>query len=145
MTAIANELNALLADYQVLYQKLRNYHWNVTGPMFFGLHARFEELYRDASDKVDELAERVVALGERPASTLKEQLAQARLAEDPTVPAAHDMVRNVHADLESLTSALRTSARRASDEDDVATANLLEGFADGQEKTAWMLRAFLGA
>ena len=56
-------LNQLLADYQVFYQKLRTYHWTVRGPMFFDLHLKFEELYLDAAIKVDEIAERVLAIG----------------------------------------------------------------------------------
>ena len=136
-------LNALLADYQVLYQKLRSYHWNVSGPMFFALHAKFEELYVDAAGKVDEIAERVLALGGRPFSTLKDQLEAARLHEDAGTPGAQDMVRNVQKDLERLNSSLRAASQEASQAGDTATVNQLDGYADGQEKTLWMLRAFL--
>lgn len=136
------ELATLLADYQVFYQKLRGYHWTVTGPLFFGLHAKFEELYLDAAEKVDALAERLAARGARPPVTLKESLALARLKEDGTHPAATDMVRNVATDLETLSAALRKAARTAGDANDTASVNLLDGYADGQEKTLWMLRAF---
>ena len=74
MPAMTDTLNALLADYQVHYQRMRNYHWNVRGPQFFQLHAKFEELYTGAALKVDELAERVLTLGARPYSTLAEAL-----------------------------------------------------------------------
>ncbi len=136
------ELNRLLADHQVLYQKLRGYHWNVRGPLFFGLHAKFEELYDEAAEKVDALAERILAVGGRPVSTLADQIALARLKEDGETTNAEDMVRNVVDDLGRLNQALRSAAGKAR-AGDPATANLLEGFADGQEKTAWMLRAFL--
>jgi starvation-inducible DNA-binding protein len=145
MNDVTQGLNALLADYQVFYQKLRSYHWNVSGPMFFGLHEKFEGLYGDAATKVDELAERVLAVGGKPVSTLKEQISCARLQEDSTTPSAKDMVRNVQGDLERLNSSLREVAHQATESGDSATANLLEGFADGQEKTAWMLRAFLSS
>lgn len=140
---IAKDLNQLLADHQVFYQKLRGYHWNVTGPLFFALHEKFEELYNEAALRVDELAERVAALGTRPLSTLKEQLAASRIQEDDGAPNANDMVRNLHNDFESLTGWLRETAGVASDANDVATVNLVEGFADANDKTLWMLRAFL--
>ena len=139
------DLATLLADYLVLYQKLRGYHWTVSGPLFFGLHAKFEELYLDAAEKVDALAERLAARGARPPVTLKEALALARLKEDAGRPGATDMVRSVSADLESLARSLRATAGAASDAGDTASVNLLDGYADGQEKTLWMLRAFASA
>jgi len=139
-------LNRLLADYQVFYQKLRNYHWNVTGPMFFGLHEKFEELYLDAATKVDAVAERILALDGKPVATLAKQLELARLKEDSEDGVnAQDMVRNLVSDIAALNAELRRVGSEASDSGDAATANLLDEFADGQEKTAWMLRAFLDA
>lgn len=137
-------LNLLLADYQVFYQKLRNYHWNVQGPLFFELHRKFEELYTDAALKVDELAERVLTIGGRPLSTLEEQLAAARLKEDKGQPDANQMVSALLGDMESLNASLREVARKAEKANDVGTFSLLDGMADAQEKTAWMLRAYLG-
>jgi len=138
-TTPIDDLNALLADYQVLYQRLRAYHWNVRGPMFFMLHARFEELYEDAALKVDGVAERVVALGGRPLATLATQLQHARLKEDGESHEAPVMVRRLVADYELLDNELRTLAKHA----DPTTARLLEEYADGQTKTVWMLKAFL--
>lgn len=142
-TQLDQDLARLLADYQVLYAKLRAYHWTVTGPFFFGLHAKFEELYDDAATKVDALAERLAARGARPPLTLADQLALARLREDGGRPGASEMVRNVAADLEALNTSLRALERVAATSGDAATQNLAQGFADGQEKTIWMLRAFL--
>lgn len=144
MTSIADQLNTLLADYQVHYQKLRNYHWNVRGPMFFELHLKFEELYDGAAMKVDELAERVLALDAKPLSTLASQLQAATLSEDAGDPDAKTMVANTLADLEALNTAIRALVKSAGDAGDDATVNLVEPFADEQEKTAWMLKAFLG-
>ncbi len=141
--AIIEGLNQLQADYQVFYQKLRGYHWNVNGPMFFQLHARFEELYTDVALKVDDLAERALTLGGRPVSTMKEQLQMSRLHEDAEPPNAVNMVRNVYTDLNLLTVWAREIAAQAVQGEDAATANLLEAMADAQEKEAWMLRSFL--
>lgn len=141
--ALDKELATLLADYQILYMKLRGYHWTVTGPLFFGLHAKFEELYDEAALKVDALAERLAARGARPPVTLKEQLGLARLKEDAGSPSANDMVRSVAADLETLNASLRSLEQAAAKAGDAATVNLAQGYADGQEKTIWMLRAFL--
>jgi|SRR5688572_11403721 len=142
-TQLDQDLSRLLADYQVLYAKLRAYHWTVTGPLFFGLHAKFEELYDDAAEKVDALAERLAARGVRPPLTLADQLALARLKEDGGRPTPNDMVRNVAADLETVNVSLRALEQAAAKASDAATQNLAQGFADGQEKTIWMLRAFL--
>lgn len=143
--SLDNDLANLLSDYQVLYMKLRAYHWTVTGPLFFGLHAKFEELYEDAAQKVDALAERLAARGTRPPLTLKDQLALARLKEDGGKPEVNDMVRNVAADLETLNVSLRALEQAALKADDSATQTLAQGYADGQEKTIWMLKAFLAS
>ena len=141
-TGLDTELARLLADYQVLYQKLRGYHWTVTGPLFFGLHAKFEALYLDAAEKVDALAERLAARGARPPVTLKEVLQLARLAEDEGRLAPLEMVKRIESDLVVLNQSLRAGARTAADAGDTATVNLLDGYADAQEKELWMLRAF---
>jgi starvation-inducible DNA-binding protein len=144
-TPLDKDLATLLSDYQVLYMKLRGYHWTVTGPLFFGLHAKFEELYDGAALKVDALAERLAARGVRPPVTLKEQLGFARLKEDASQPSATDMVRSVATDLETLNGFLRKLEESAAKAGDAATQNLAQGYADEQEKTIWMLKAFLSA
>jgi starvation-inducible DNA-binding protein len=142
---IDSDLSSLLCDYQILYQKLRGYHWTVAGPLFFELHAKFEELYRDAAEKVDAIAERIAARGSRPPVTLKEYVENARLKEDAGRTAALDMVRNLAGDFEALNGVVRPLSARAEEAGDIATMNLLDAFADGQEKTIWMLKAFLSA
>ena len=144
MSNINDNLATLLADYQILYQKLRHYHWNVTGPLFFGLHEKFEELYLETAEKVDTLAERLAAKGQKPPSTLASHLKLARLKEDETTPKAADMVANIVADYETLNGHLRTLSAAAGENGDIKTANISDEMADGQEQTMWMLRAFLG-
>jgi len=145
MTQKIDALNQLLADYQVLYQKARNYHWNITGRKFFELHMKFEELYLAFAEHVDTLAERVLALGGKPVSTLKSQLDLARLKEDEqgSTQDADSMVNRLVKDLTFINEDLRKISSIAAGEGDQGTANLLDGMADTQEKTTWMLRAYL--
>lgn len=143
MTQLISSLNQLQADYQVYYQKLRAFHWNVRGPMFFALHAKFEELYTAFAVKVDDLAERALTLGGRPLPTLGAVLEKARLKEATSMPDAQAMVRILADDLVQLNTWTRQVAAEGEAAEDVGTVNLLEGFADAQEKDVWMLRSFL--
>jgi starvation-inducible DNA-binding protein len=136
-------LNQLMADYSVYYQKLRTYHWTVKGPMFFQLHAKFEEMYLAAAVQVDELAERVVGIGDQPLRSLGEVLEMARLSEEKGSPSAQEMVQTLGSDLTRLIGWLRESSAQAG-ESDPLTANMLEEMADAEEKAAWMLQAYLG-
>ncbi len=141
---VVQDVNALLADYTVLYQKLRNYHWNVTGPFFFGLHQQFETMYTEMAVTIDDLAERVLAAGGRPLSTLKEQLAAAHLKEDSDQPDAMGMVGNIVEDLQTLETSLRAAQNRAAEAGDETTETMLQDLANTQQKTIWMMKAFLG-
>lgn len=142
---IVNSLDALLADHQVFYQKLRGYHWNVRGPRFFDLHAKFEALYDMTAEHVDAIAERIAMLGARPTASMKGYLAAARLSEDEGVPSAQDMVRHILQDMEKLSTWTRELAVTAEEAGDRGTVGLMDGFGDTYEKEMWMLRASLEA
>ena len=137
-------LNQLLADHAVYYQKLRNYHWNVTGPAFFQLHQKFEEMYLASQENVDAIAERILALGGRPKSTLRAYLDTTRLGEDAAFPGATGMVQNLRGDIETLTGGRRDVRALAEELGDDTTINLLDGISDMQAQDSWMLRAWLG-
>ena len=139
-------LNTLLADEYVLYTKTRNYHWNVTGPQFNDLHKFFETQYEALDDIVDEVAERARSLGGRAAGSLEEFRKLARLGEDVgKVPAARDMLAALLADHEALARSLRADVDTVTNKlQDVGTADFLTGLLERHEKSAWMLRAFLG-
>lgn len=136
-------LNELLADYQILYQKLRAYHWLVEGEEFFRLHEQFEQLYTAVSDRVDEVAERIRARNGRPLTTYAEQLSVSRIEEDDSHPEGRAMVQHIHDDFETINQHLRTLINRVEEQDDPATADLLTQFLQEQEKTNWMLQSFL--
>ncbi len=138
-----SHLNTLLADATVLWYKLHSYHWNVTGPHFFTLHAQFESLYTDWHGTLDALAERIRALGGRPLSTLAEALRATTLTEDPSTPAAADMVHNALRDIHALRERAQAAQRIAEAEHDTTTQNLLDNLIDAAATQAWMLSAFL--
>jgi len=141
---VTTGLNQLLASATVFYQKVRHYHWNVTGPHFFGLHDRFEELYTVWNDIIDEIAERVRSRGDRPVHTLADMLDLTSLDEDPSVPDADDMVNAIVSDLSALEEEVEALIDRAEAADDASTATLLEDLRDQMEEDRWMLQAQLG-
>ncbi len=86
------ELNTLLANYHIYYQKLRNFHWNVLGENFFDLHNKFEELYTDVRTKIDETAERILTLRYHPMSKLSDYLEISEIKEVSPLQSDRDMV-----------------------------------------------------
>lgn len=141
--AVCGILRALLADEFVLYTKARNYHWNVVGPHFHELHKLFEEQYEALDEIVDEVAERIRALGGLSPGTLEEFRTLTRLAERPnSAPPASEMLRNLAADHETIIRQLRKDIPVVQDQHgDVGTADFLTGLMERHEKYAWMLRA----
>ncbi len=140
---IHDHLNGLLADTLVLEQKLRHYHWNVSGPQFFALHAKFEELYDHFADVIDDVAERILTIGGDPVRTLAAALELAAVREDAGKPAALEMVQNLRADLATIHGRAQQTIEAAESAGDRGTANLLDGLGDELEKTLWMLDATL--
>jgi len=142
---VTSILKIVLADEAILYQKLRNYHWNVTGPQFFSLHKAFEDQYKEIADVVDEVAERIRQFGVFAPGTLEEFKQITRLGEQPgVVPDARTMVANLVADHESVIRNLRGDIEMIDKKDDeVGAADLLIGILQQHQKMAWMLRMVL--
>lgn len=138
---IAGELAHLLADTYTLYMKTHGYHWNVSGPMFRSLHLMFEEHYMELRDAVDLIAERMLALGHPAPASYSEFATLASVADEPGVPDAMDMVRNLVVAHETVVRTARKVVAAAEEAGDVATADLATVRIDTHEKTAWMLRA----
>lgn len=146
MTANASvdKLNRILADATVYYQKLRHFHWNVTGSDFFELHEKFEEIYNRWTVIIDDVAERIRQLGGTPLTTLKAVLAAASIKEQSDTPSAAAMVREVLADLRTQMAIWNDAITEADKAGDRPTVNLLDGVNDEAAKTMWMLQAWLG-
>ena len=138
-------LNTLLADEFVLYTKMRNYHWNVTGPDFSELHKFFEAQYEELETIMDDVAERARALGGNAAATLKEYTKRTRLDEFPNdYPGAKKMIGNLVSDHEAIIRVLRTDLEACADTwGDMGTSDFLTGLMEQHEKMAWMLRSYL--
>lgn len=144
MSAVVNELNTLLADATVLYQKLRSMHWTVRGPQFFELHLKFEEFYNAWAVHVDDIAERVLTVGGTPHTSLTKMVSEARLSELNGNPSAMEMVSILADDLSTIVEHSALTIAKAEESGDRATANLLDDIRDEQQKTIWMLKSYLG-
>lgn len=142
--AVAEMLQAILADAHLLYMKTRKYHWNVQGPRFHMLHVLFEEQYTLIAGAIDEIAERIQMVGCMANGTLAEMLERGQIKEQPGVnPPAQQMVADLLADHETIIRTLRDSAEQAEKHDDMGTNDFLIGLMQAHEKMAWMLRATL--
>jgi starvation-inducible DNA-binding protein len=136
-------LNQQVASLGVLYMKLHSFHWNVTGPNFYTLHVKFEELYNANTLMFDEAAERLIAIGGKPVSTMKGMLALSSIKEATEKEDAETMVRNLIEDFITLVSDMKEAAETADNEGDTATGDLLTSMVDQLDKHRWMLEKFL--
>jgi len=138
----ANELNILLADFHLYYQKLRNFHWNIVGKSFFDLHIKFEEMYDDAKLKVDEIAERILTLRFQPVSNYSEYLKSSNLKEAPSELNDIEMVKTLLEDHRLMIQQMRKVVENANAAGDEGTIDLIGSFIAEIEKTSWMLDAW---
>ncbi|UJH91277.1 DNA starvation/stationary phase protection protein [Antarcticibacterium sp. 1MA-6-2] len=136
------ELNILLADYHLYYQKLRNFHWNVIGKNFFDLHEKFEELYDDAKLKVDEIAERILTLRFQPTSNLTDYLEASNLKESRSDISDSEMIKILLKDHGTLLTQMRKVVKTAESGEDEGTIDLIGAYIRELEKTSWMLDAW---
>ncbi len=136
------ELNTLLADYHVYYQKLRNFHWNVTGKSFFELHEKFELMYDDAKLKIDEIAERILTLRYQPVSNLTDYLKMSSLKESESTLNDEKMVNKLLDDHGTLIQQMRKVVDTAGEASDEGTIDLIGAYIRELEKTSWMLDAW---
>ena len=141
MTAV---LNRQIANWNILYTKLHRFHWFVKGPQFFTLHSKFEQLYEEAATYIDELAERVLAIGGRPLATMREYLAEASVKEAEGDHTGTEMAAMIVKDFETVISELKSGLKTARQAQDEPTSDILIGMQKSLEKHVWMLKAFNG-
>ena len=142
--AVAEVLGKMLADTYVLYLKTQNFHWNVEGPEFYTLHKVFEAHYDDLAGAVDDIAERIRVLGYPAPGSFKTFLDLTCLKESGKAPSADKMVEELLSDHECLAKEAREHIKVADELGDQGTVDLLGSRIGVHEKTAWMLRAYLG-
>ena len=140
---LAADLNVLLANFQVYYQNLRGIHWNIKGKRFFDLHVKFEELYTDANVKVDEIAERILTLGETPLHTFEDYSAAAKVPVGKNISEDVKAVRLIVDSLTELLKIERDILEKSDDANDEGTNSMMSDFITEQEKTVWMMKAWL--
>lgn len=141
--AIAEGLSRVLADTFALYLKTHSFHWNVTGPMFNTLHVMFMQQYTELWTALDELAERIRALGYPAPGSFSQFAKLTSIAEETSVPRAEDMIRQLVAGHETVARTARSVFPTAEEANDQPTADLLTQRLQIHEKTAWMLRSLL--
>ncbi len=142
-TELAAKLNNLLANYQVFYANSRALHWNIKGEKFFELHQKFEELYLDSFEKIDEIAERILTLGQTPLHTYTDYLKTAEISEAANISEARASVETVLSGYKTLLEIEREILELSGELADEGTNALMSDYIREQEKSVWMYSAFL--
>jgi len=140
---LVGNLNILLANYHLHYQKLRNFHWNVTGPDFFDVHEKLEEQYNLTQEQIDLVAERIRIFGKNPVSNLSEYLKMSKIKEVKKIPKARDMMLEILNDFEILHSFFVDTIDSAAEIGDSGTEDMIIQFMRKMEKTHWMFTSFV--
>ena len=138
---LENKLNEFLADLNVFYRKLQNYHWNVQGKDFFQVHAKLEELHNEINEQIDEIAEHILILGGQPLGTVKDYLdiSTIKEAENKKIKSA-EIYNNLLSDFEELNKKAIEIKEEAEIEKDYATSSLIDEYILDYGKIIWMLK-----
>ncbi len=142
VTPVVSELNDLLCNYNVYYQNLRNFHWNIMGENFFDLHKQFENLYNDARIKIDAIAERILTLRHRPLSRMTDYLSIAKIEEATLIEDDKEMVLIILQNHKILIEKMRKVIEKANEANDEGTIDMIGSFLETIEKKSWMLDAW---
>jgi len=140
---LVNELNKLLSNFQIYYQNLRGLHWNIRGKRFFDLHIKFEELYNDSQLKIDLIAERVLTLGASPLHTFEDYIENSKLKVGKNISKDTEAVQLVSDSLVELLKIERLILEKSGEINDEGTNSMMSDFIVEQEKTIWMLKAWM--
>ena len=140
---ISDELQNLLADFQVYYTNLRGFHWHIKGPRFLQLHEQFEELYDEVADQIDEIAERILMLGETPLHKFSDYLKKNEIKESGVVVDGDEALNLILDYLKILIAKERKIVDMASEANDEGTVSLIGDYILSQEKTVWLIASSL--
>lgn len=139
---VVEALQQLLADYQVFYTNIRGLHWDIKGKNFFKLHTKFEDIYNDAAEKVDELAERILMLGGVPENKFSEYLKVTKVKEVSGISCGDMAIENILNTYGQLIAEERELLSLASELGDEVTVAIMSDYLKEQEKLVWMLVAY---
>lgn len=144
MSKTVEKLNLYLANLNVLYRKVQNYHWNVTGTGFFAIHSKLEEYYDGINGQIDDVAERILSIGGRPLGTLKDYLEITTISEakNEEIPGSVALTE-VKKDFEAMLVLVKEIKNAADEEGDFGSSALVDEYISEYEKNIWMLNAFL--
>ncbi|MBL6447126.1 DNA starvation/stationary phase protection protein [Fulvivirga sp. 29W222] len=140
---IIDKLNILLADYQIYYQNLRGFHWNIQGKHFFQLHDKFEELYTDSALKIDDIAERILTIEGKPLHSFNDYIENSTIKAKKNIHDGEGAVSSIIDDLKNILDLEREIKEMAAQAGDDGTEDLMSDFIDEQEKTLWMMKAWM--
>lgn len=141
---LIKKLNEYLANQQVMYIKLHNLHWYIKGEGFFTLHAKFEELYDVTATVIDDVAERILAIGGHPVGSMKEALSLTAVKElKDELISSSDAMRALSTDVEYWLKDTKEIIKLAEENDDHVTADLFIGYFGEYQKLLWMLKAYM--
>lgn len=140
---LSKKLNHLLADYHVFYMNVRGFHWNIKGDKFFELHMKFEELYNDLQLKIDEIAERILTLGETPLHSFSDFLKHSKVKEAKNLFDAKSTVQSVVEAFQTILELEREILKLSAEAEDEGTNALMSDYIREKEKLIWMYKAYL--
>ena len=140
---IAEALKPVLAESVQLYTATQNVHWNVTGPLFQAVHALTEEQYLEMAPAIDEIAERIRALGQKAPGTMAQYMALGSIADADESASAEDMIVALKTGHNTIANRIRPLIAAAADVSDDVTAGLLTDRLTVHEKAQWMLGAMI--
>jgi len=144
LAKVGKKLNTLLATYSVYYQNLRSFHWHIKGNNFFDIHVFYEELYNDAKVKIDDIAERILTINQKPLGSMKDYLKKSEINESLDIMNDEKMASVILKNHGVLISLMREVIKTASDIGDEGTVDIIGGFLSYLEKKSWMLNAWKG-
>lgn len=143
MLELVGSLNQLLAEYSVVYQKLRNFHWNVVGGEFYDVHEKLEEEYLAGAENIDQIAERVRVLGFKPLSTMAAFLEHSSIKETNEDLKAEDMIKMIISDYKHMIKTMGATVEHALEQKDYGTDFMVRNMIIRTEEKIWMFQSFV--
>ena len=139
---LENKLNEFLADLNIFYWKLQNYHWNIEGKDFFQVHAKLEELYDEINEQIDEIAEHIAILGGQPLGTMKDYLEKSSIkeAENKKIK-SEEIYNNILSDYEELLKKTIEIKEKSENEKEYSTSSLIDDYIKEYGKIIWMIKS----